>query len=473
MIDTRLSFLFPYGGTDAPWKQLSSPRCLNTMPRLRWFDPEPSGQPTAVDWRFPALIMATLFLNAHFWHVHDDSVWMFCPILPYTLIVAVGAVSVTALFFVPAAILSQSRSASLFSVVENSLGYIPALILRVGGGLFIVLWMANLLAVPALRSADFILRRDVSSVESDLIALSVVGFVVLTGVQSTKTTGKLALFGNKLGIAILCAASIRVHVGWRDALIGLPHGDGSWPELWQGFSVLMFYVAPLAFFAASYGRRVQSRNQVAAMGAFGFAIPLFGTVLILGVLNVATLKSPFYLPSLNPNVSMALWGHAAASALPGRMLIVAVTMFGALRFGIRALAESLSTAPLEAGVPWTRLTAASLAIAWFSVHQGTAYLTDILEATVACLIVTSAVVAADCLMQRWWHSKQAHRIDWPGVAALLAGLIYAPYWNRTIGAEAWPHTWLLPSYGVAFLTCLLGRCLQMKRETTPSTSDGD
>jgi len=74
----------------------------------------------------------------------------------------------------------------------------------------------------------------------------------------------------------------------------------------------------------------------------GFAVPLFAVLMMIGVTNVATVKSSFYQPSLNPNVVMALWGHAARSSLPGRMLIVAVTMFGALRFGLRSLAETVT-----------------------------------------------------------------------------------------------------------------------------------
>jgi hypothetical protein len=77
----------------------------------------------------------------------------------------------------------------------------------------------------------------------------------------------------------------------------------------------------------------------------GVALPLFVTLLLVGAIGAATHASPFYQPSLEPTVAMALWSRAAGSALPGRRMIAAITVFGVARFGLKALAEA-------AGIPY-------------------------------------------------------------------------------------------------------------------------
>lgn len=50
-------------------------------------------------------------------------------------------------------------------------------------------------------------------------------------------------------------------------------------------------------------------------------------------------------------------------------------------------------------------------------------------------------------------------VDWVGVTALLAGLAVARLVQVSashMGIETWWKPWLLPSYVVAFLTCLVG-----------------
>jgi len=54
------------------------------------------------------------------------------------------------------------------------------------------------------------------------------------------------------------------------------------------------------------------------------------------------------------------------------------------------------------------------------------------------------------------------------VIALLAGLatpLYVPGWIVGADDNQWWHAWLLPSYGVGFLVCLLGRTV---RRLSPS-----
>jgi hypothetical protein len=207
-------------------------RCLNIVLRLRWFDPEPSGQPRSVDWRYTALITATLFFNLPFW-VYGNELWMFWPILPYTFAVAAGAVLITALFFLAPAVITQATNLPLHCAVENAVGSVPAFGLRLCSICFLVLWMANSIAVPGFLWVGSMLRGDASTTKLGIVACAILALVLFTGLQSTKTTAKLALFSNKLGIAILLAAIIRVHEGLPQAMKGFPHGDNSLPEFWR------------------------------------------------------------------------------------------------------------------------------------------------------------------------------------------------------------------------------------------------
>jgi hypothetical protein len=143
---------------------------------------------------------------------------------------------------------------------------------------------------------------------------------------------------------------------------------------------------------------------------------------------------------------------------------VAITMFGALRFGVRSLAESVvPTFPAGVRIPWIRLNGLALVTAWLSVHQGAAYLATALDTSAACLVCAVAVLSADCLVQAW-RTKRTPKIDWVGLTALLAGLGCIPCWNAITGAEWWSHTWLLPSYATGFFVCLLGRHIQKKSQ---------
>jgi hypothetical protein len=441
-------------------------RCLNIVLRLRWFDREPISQRRSVDWRYAALIIATLFLNPHFWVSYGNELWMFCPIVPYTFIVAAVAVLSPALFFVAPAAITRATNLPLHRAVENAVGSVPAFGLRICTISFLVLWIANSIVVPAGWWLYSILRRGVSTKEVWIIVPAIVAFVFFTGLQSTKTIAKLALFGNKLGIAILLAAIIRVHDGLPEAMNGFPHNENPLPEFWRGLSLVMFYVAPLGFLAGNFGCLIQGRKQLAMTAVMGVALPLFAVLMMIGVTNVATIKSSFYQPSLNPNIPMALWGHAASSSLPGRMLIVAITMFGALRFGVRSLAESVAPkVPAGVRIPWIRLSALALATAWLSVHGGTAYLATALDASAACLVCAVAVLSADWLI-RAWPTKRTPKVDWIGLTALLAGLVCIPCWHGITGAQSRSHTWLLPSYATGFLVCLLGRYIQKKSWAT-------
>jgi hypothetical protein len=305
--------------------------------RLRWSDPEPDDPSTPLDWRFPALILSTLFINLAFWCVHGGHLWVSSPFPVYSSMDAAAAL-IAAVFFVGPALATYAATRPLLGVLENSLGWIPAIVLRLWCALFVVLWIANLVRWGALWLLPFILRRHVASTESSFIAAGILVFLFVTGLRSPRTSTKLALFTNKLGIALLIAAFLRVHKGFTIPEGFLVSGEFS-PvmKLWHGVSLMSFYVAPLALLAANYGHRSDGRKSIAKFALMGVALPLFGTLLFIEIVCV---------PSGLPNISTALFGGDAGSALPGPMMLAAMTTFGAVRFGARAFADSISIRPL-------------------------------------------------------------------------------------------------------------------------------
>jgi peptidoglycan/LPS O-acetylase OafA/YrhL len=154
------------------------------------------------------------------------------------------------------------------------------------------------------------------------------------------------------------------------------------------------------------------------------------------------------------------------------MMFAAMTTFGAVRFGARAIADSISIRQLGNRPKWVLLGFAIAAIVWCSLHQDAPSLQTAFEISASCLAVAGAVITADFLTRRW-RVERARRIDWVGALALLAGLappVCVPGW-RVGPNNTWWHPWLLPSYGVGFLVCPSGRTIQKmlsvyNRETT-------
>lgn len=390
--------------------------------------------------------------------MHDGAdLWMSCSLPLYAVGVGAAALLITALFFVGPALAGYTARRPLLGIVENSLGSIPASGLRFCCVMFLMLWIARSVSWLRFGLLPSIMRRDVTTMESGVIAVGILVFVVISSFQSLRTSAKLALFTNKLGLAILVAASIRVRQGLPAALNGYQSaGIPSEPmAFWHGLSLLAFDTAPLAFLAANFGYRSHRRKSVAMTALVGIAAPLAGTLLLVGVINVALIAAGYYQLSPEPSVAMDLWWHVAHSALPGRMLVAAITTFGAMRFGIRSLAESASVRSLRSWWSLVLLGCLASVTAWFSFPM----FEKTFEPLATSLAVAAAVLTAD-FVTRSWLADRVRRFDRIGVIALLAGLatpLYVPGWMVGAGDNQWWHPWLLPSYGVAFLVCVLGR----------------
>jgi hypothetical protein len=308
------------------------------------------------------------------------------------------------------------------------------------------------------------LERKASPAELGIGAAAVLMFLFFTGQQSFQTRARLAAFTNKLGIAILVAALLRVHEGWP-ALLGPfnPDEDRGWLwYAWSAFSMLALYVAPLALLAADLGRRSHDRKQVAILSVMGVALPLFVALFLVGVIGTATLASPYYRPSLQPTVAMALWSKAARSALPGRVLVAAVTIFGAVRFGGTSLVEATPICTTGNARRWLLLACFAGAIAWCSSHLFTPAFFLGLDWSARCLAVTGAVITIDFLTGKR-HAGQVRKIDWVSLIAVVGGLatpLYVPHGPVAVTRFPWWYPWVVPSYVVAFFMCLGSRVAQ-------------
>jgi hypothetical protein len=437
---------------------MSRPVSKVTVRRIRWHDPESDDPSTPVDWPIASLILATLFLNFSF--MNGVSFWLFCPLPLFALLVGAVALLVTTLFFMGPALATHAAGRPLLLVIADSIGSVPAFGLRLCCVLYLVLWIANLVAIPPWWWGCCAPRwwwaccapmRQISLTEFYIFVAVLPAFLFVTGRQSLRTRAKLALFSNKLAVAILIAALIRVHQGLPVVLGGhWTTGGRSWgTEVWEGLSDLAFYVAPLGLVAASFGHSSHGRRQVVATGLMGVALPLFATLLLVGVIGAADFASPFSQPSLQPTVAAALSSNAARSALPARMMIAAITVFGVARFGVAALAEAAGIPAAGTRRGWALLACFIGATAWLSLHQYAPAFTAALDLAARCLGVTGTVITVDFLFGRR-RVEQARKVDWVGLIALLAGLATPLYLSYGI----------LPSCFVGFLVCLCGRVAQ-------------
>jgi hypothetical protein len=438
---------------------------MKSMIRLRWSDPESDDRWAPVDWRCGAAITATLFLNFSFCVGYGLAGCCSVPLLPHVVSLGAGVALITALFFVGPAMAVQAARRRVFGVIENSFGSVPTFAFRLCYIVFAVSWISNLVAVPTSWALSRALGRESSPAEMSFIAAGLLAFLFFTGSQNVRTSAKLALFSSKLCLALFVAAFIRVHDGWTAVPAGLPAASPTpvIEGLWYDLSRVAFFVAPLALMAADFAFQ-QQRKRVALTGLMGTALPLFGALFFSGVIGVATGASRLYRPSLNPTVAMALFSDVAASAMPGRMLVAAVTTFGAVRFAVRALLDSVPVRPLR--MPrWLLLGCFIVVIAWLSLRPHDAYAATIgkaSETAATCLIIVGAVLTADFL-SGWGRTERRRRIDWVGVAALVAGLA-TPYCLPDHYVWGVDHYWLLrpmPSYVIGFVVCVCGRAVRM------------
>jgi len=427
--------------------------------RIRWFDRETESCP--IEWPAAALIVATLFLNFVFWLGFADRFWLLWPLPLFALVLIAVVIPITAAFFLLPALAVHRAQRPLFPFLACSLGTVPASFMRLAGAVLLTLWLGSLVALPIWWSGGDYLPWRYTPARAVMLSTALVLFLFATGSQSVRTEAKLAKFTIKLAAAILIAAFLRVEDGWPTILGGIRSVNSErGPVLSHACTELAFYVVPLALFAADFGHRMASRRKVILSMTMGAAVPLIGTLLLVAMIDAATGASSMYQPSLNPTVFMALWAHVRGSALPGRMMIVALTMFGAARFGVRGLGI---VAP-DGRWKWIALGGCGVGVILKSLHANADLSVTMMEFPARCLAAASAVVACDFLCKRTLP-QIPKRVDWVACLAVLAGIALPAYYplSPDLVTQVWSHPWTLRCYVVVLVLCLCGRGVEKLR----------
>lgn len=428
------------------------------MPRLRWSYPKDEEDAAAADWRWPALILATLFLNFPFWFIQCTKIGMDWPLPIYAAIVAVFSLLLAA-FFVGPAVMVNRTGRSLMDSVALALGSVPAILVRLCCGVFLLLWLGYL-----IEAGTYFLVRNMTNFKSFMFGAILTALLFVTAQAGAKTGARQAAFSIKLGVAILFAAMIRVHGGWREIPYGF-HNDS--PDL-RGFSSIAFSLAPILVLAASMTTRLPTRLANVKIAVWGIAFPLCATLLFTGALHVAVVASGYYTPSLAPSIAVALWGKAALSALPGRMALMTITIFGAVRFGVNLLLE-LSYAP-RFPQPWKWLHIACFTppIAWlFSYHRAwaldsaRAWALDSALYNFLCiaLAVVASVLTAEAILP---SARARPRLVEPLTCIASVAGIAMYFYVQNATPDAWWFPGLVPAYTVSLFAVIVLRLIRQK-----------
>jgi hypothetical protein len=416
-----------------------------------------------------SLVLATLFFNFLFVESHDPpGLWLPLPLYGIFLVPVVAIL--TLLFFWGPAIACQVTNRPLPGVIEDSVGTIPAFAVRFCCALFLVFWISRIIAALVFWWPLFFRERSVSPFESGAVGTILLAFLFLTAHQAIRATSALALFTNKLMLALLLAAAIRVQEGWGATLVG-HRWDGWYFGVWMGVSELALYMAPIGLIAAEFGYRIGSRRELALTTLWGAALPLLVTMLLVGLIRTATYNSSFYQPSLTPTVDMALWSHTAHSALGGRLLVAGVTVFGALRFASRSL-TTIAGVRFPGSRPGLLFVCCVIGMtSWLALQVFDNPFQAALDWSGRCLGAMSAMITAD-LVTRKRRAGGPRAVDWIGLMSLAAGLATPLFVSlgsalfRSYGSveltptPSWWYLWTLPTYIVTFFVCSVGRLTQ-------------
>jgi hypothetical protein len=205
------------------WNRTYVSGVQQAMIRIRWSDSQSESPTSAVYWGWHSLVLGTLFFNFAFWAEWARSFPFSGPPLHYFYLLAGGTSLTFCLFYLGPALAVQASHRSLFDLAALSLGSLPALAFRLCCVMFLATWITQFVGLIVFAVSEWpFFRRASSPVEPALLSAAFLAFLFATGLQKMRTTAKLALFTDKLAVAILIAALIRVR--------------GGLPPLWNAFS---------------------------------------------------------------------------------------------------------------------------------------------------------------------------------------------------------------------------------------------
>ena len=421
-------------------------RCPKRVIHIRWSDATPEDPDSSAGWWLPSIIVATLFLNFPFWLSFDRSVPLLSPPVAYFGLLGGIALLLVSLFYLGPALAAQSSQRSMFHIAQFSFGTILALGFRLCCALYLVIWLTFSVQTIGFLMVQWPYHRGPTTLESGLIATAITLFLFVTALQGMRTNAKLAWFTNKLSLALLIAALIRVREGLPSAWEALAHAPGFMQSTdWRSIPFILFYFAPLALFSSDFAYRTRTRRDATLIGLVGlalaFAFSLFAAALMAQAAH--GLRANF---SNDRTMATALFQGISRRYFPPRMMVTAITMFGSARFGIRALANSV---PFEGRTTRVILGVLACSLIIFTVATPDS-LYAAREMLTRCLVAATAVLSADFIAGTW-RLESPKNVDWIGATALFAGLAITLVIPADL--ESWWFPWLLPSYAASFVTC--------------------
>jgi hypothetical protein len=202
--------------------------------RLRWIDPQLDDPSAPVDWRLTSLVTSSLFLNFVFWFIADrrqpgrSPVWL----------LLTGAVCLVVLFYAGPAMSAQRWRRSLFEVAADSLGAITAFGFRMACATFLSIWIAKLVTVIVTLSSTWMHVHPAGIARQRLLSVALVAFLFATSFEGLRINARLASLGDKVALALLAVAFIRVRAGLPSAWRATSHLDVF--DAWQYLSTVLY-----------------------------------------------------------------------------------------------------------------------------------------------------------------------------------------------------------------------------------------
>ncbi len=430
--------------------------------RFRWSDARDAQASEYDNWRLPALIVATAFLSPVFVSGFATFPTSWGPSACFGGGLAL-ACALLGLFYLGPAMMVRSARRPLFDVAECSFGAAAAVLFRLGCILYLTVLAATWLSTITFLTS----RHGLPPLWTRLLGGVAALYLFSTSVQGLRTSSRLAFFTNRLSLAIIVAALIRARSGWAEAWPWWVAQPGDWTiqDIVQYAGMRILYGAPVAFLAVLFAHRVESRRHAALLGICGIAIPVLGAVLVGGFSVGVVINSDLGI------VKMASLTHALLKAPREYNLIVrlllALTLFGIVRFSAMGLAAAI---PIAAEKTWIRggvltaLACAAAVLAAIREFDGFAA-----QSHAAVLPVTAAAVLSADFMAGQWKRLNSRKVDWVGVTAWLAGA-GVPYYRDLsfilTGAHFgpdlrdWGQPWIFPAYGTSFVVCAAGRLIE-------------
>lgn len=424
------------------------------MVRFRLTGP-PEDPAATIGWRAAAVVLATLFLNLFFWWGPAGHFYFSGTRSAFFGSLGMVTILVVGLFFLAPALATHRSRGSLFDLVAASFGSGPAVAFRWLSALFCLLWMAGTSGFLTPNILRFASNREMSAGASAFVGGLLMLFLFATGLQSLGVLSRLALFTDKLGVALLIVATIRVRRYLPDAWIATDLTDGILPRVAEP----LLFIGPMALLAADFGSRLRSRKEVALLGTFGLALPMAGTLFAVALIQRASYLWRSDLGGL-ANIGVALFNGDSYRYARLWFLVLAITLFGMGRFAAHMCGAALMPLVKGRSVRIALLGAGVVIGAVFVASQSS--LNDSLGVSAEIGAGMAAILSLDYFI----GERAVHKADWVALISLMLGCLIgraaAPFAADYESRMALP---ILATYGASLAFCLVGRGFQRLMRT--------